>query len=95
MESPYVVALVGAFFMFVAMPAIISFSIYHEKKLKLQRELARSGGAELQAQLAATMTELERMRERMAVLERLFTDDDRRLAGEIERLRTDQVSPRA
>ena len=42
-----------------------------------------SGGAE-------THAELERLRKRVAVLEQLVTDDDRRLAGEIERLRRDQ-----
>lgn len=31
--------------------------------------------------------ELQRLKERVAVLERLFTDDDRKLANEIERLR--------
>jgi hypothetical protein len=33
------------------------------------------------------MAELHRLKDRVAVLERLMTDDDRKLAGEIERLR--------
>lgn len=90
MESEHIIVLVGAFFLFVAMPAIISFSIYHEKKLKLQREIVRAGGEEMQRDMARTLAELETMRERLAVLERLVTDDDRRLAGEIDRLGRDK-----
>jgi cell division protein FtsB len=74
---------IGSFCLFVAMPAIISIASYQEKKLKLQRDIAMSGGAE-------TRAELESLRQRVAVLERLLTDDDRRLAGEIEQLRRDQ-----
>lgn len=36
-----------------------------------------------------TSAELDRLRKRVSVLERLLTDDDRRLASEIERLRRD------
>ena len=32
-----------------------------------------------------------RLKDRVAVLERLLTDDDRKLAGEIERLRREDV----
>ena len=62
------------------MPTIISIASYKEKKLKLQRELAKAGGQEMRA-------EIESLRERVAVLERLVTSEDVRLAGEIERLR--------
>lgn len=44
------------------------------------------GGAEAAAN-RVTQVELEKLKERVAVLERLLTDDDRRLAGEIDRLR--------
>jgi hypothetical protein len=71
---------IGSFALFVAMPAVIGFSDYKIKKLKLERELARSGGDEMRA-------EVESLRERVAVLERLATSEDLRLAGEIERLR--------
>lgn len=90
-EDFWVVA-VGAVCLFVIMPAIISVSSYMEKKLKLQREQLKSGGDELRAQLAATLSELERMRERMAVMERLVTDDDRRLSSDIERLRRENTT---
>lgn len=75
----FFIAVFGAACLFIFMPAIISYSIYQEKKLKLQRELARSGGAEVKA-------EVEDLRVRVAVLERLVTDSDRHLAGEIDRL---------
>lgn len=91
MEQEFWIVVVGATCLFVVMPAIISVSSYMEKKLKLQREQLKSGGEELRAQLAATLIELEQMRERMAVMERLVTDDDRRLSNEIERLRRENV----
>jgi hypothetical protein len=71
---------IGSFFLFVAMPVVISIASYQEKKLKLQRDLAQAGGADMRA-------EIESLRERVAVLERLATSEDLRLAGEIERLR--------
>ena len=46
------------------------------------------GGSErLEAILAETQKEVATLRERVQVLEKLVTDDDRRLATEIERLR--------
>jgi hypothetical protein len=71
---------IGSFFLFAVMPAVIALGSYHEKKLKLQREIAQAGGAEMRA-------EIESLRVRVAVLERLATSEDLRLAGEIERLR--------
>ena len=71
---------IGSFFLFVAMPAVIGIASYQEKKLKLQRDIAISGGEDMRA-------EIESLRERVAVLERLATSEDLRLAGEIERLR--------
>ena len=81
MESvaEFLIPVLGMLCLFVIMPAIISYSIFQEKKLKLQRELAKSGGAE-------TRAEVEDLRVRVAVLERLVTDGDRNLAGEIDRL---------
>ena len=38
-------------------------------------------------ELAASRNDVEQLRDRVAVLERLATDGDRRLAGEIDRLR--------
>lgn len=70
----------------VVMPLIIGFFSYKEKELKLKRELAIGASAEMKAELAAMRDETARLRERVAVLERLATDDDRRLADQISRL---------
>jgi hypothetical protein len=40
--------------------------------------------------VAETSAEVARLRERVQVLEKLVTDDDRKLADEIERLRRDR-----
>ncbi len=82
------IVLIGGFFLFIGMPAVIGFSDYKIKKLKLERDLAQAGGNEMRV-------ELEGLRERVAVLERLATSEDRRLSGEIERLRRTEtgVSP--
>lgn len=63
--------------------------------INLEREKVRakaaikSGGAEA-ARLEGVVTEMQgemqRLRDRVAVLERLVTDDDRRLSAEISRL---------
>ena len=37
------------------------------------------------------MNELHRLKDRVAVLERLLTDDDRKLASEIDRLRAEDL----
>jgi hypothetical protein len=42
-----------------------------------------------------TRAELAQLRSRVATLERLVTDDDRRLAGEIARLSRTEISPPA
>lgn len=83
-----VIVAIGSFFLFVGMPTVIGYFSYQEKKLKLQRDLAQSGGEDMRA-------ELDRLRERVGVLERLATDDDRKLAGDIERLRKHDISPGA
>ncbi len=94
MSEEFWIVAIGGFFLFGVMPAVIGFFSYQEKKLKLQRDQIKLGGAEVSTQLAATLVELERMRERMAVLERLVTDDDRRLSAEIGRLAKDHPPPR-
>ena len=70
----------------IVMPLIIGFMSYQEKKLKLQREIALAGGADLRRELAQTQETVERLRERVAVLERLATSEDRRIGDEIDRL---------
>jgi len=63
---------------------------YRLKSQKMQLEMAReersSGAAN-----GEVMAELHRLKDRVAVLERLLTDDDRKLAGEIERLRREDM----
>ncbi len=51
-------------------------------KLEMMREQGLSSASE-----GEIMRELQKLKERVAVLERIATDDDRKLAGEIERLR--------
>lgn len=70
----------------VLMPLIIGHYSLQEKKIKLQRELAMSGGADMQRELAAMRALVEHMSDRMAVMERIVTDDDRRVAREIDGL---------
>lgn len=55
-------------------------------KLEMMREERSSGAAS-----GEVMAELHRLKDRVAVLERLMTDDDRKLAGEIERLRREDA----
>lgn len=81
------IPVLGILGIFIMMPAIIGYFSLEEKKLKLQRELAKSGGAEIKA-------EVEDLRVRVAVLEKLVTDGDRALAGEIDRLTTAQTNRR-
>jgi hypothetical protein len=70
--------------------------------IKLERDKirARSRGAGEEAdQLRGVVGELHhdvaKLKDRVRVLEKLVTDDDRRLADEIERLRRSESSPRA
>lgn len=57
---------------------------------KMARINARGGGEaadRLERIVAEQAAEMQKMRDRISVLEKLVTDDDRRLAGEIEKLR--------
>ncbi len=78
---------VGALGFGVLMPAIIGYFSLQEKKLKAQRDIALQTGGDMRRELDETRAEVQRLRERMAVLERLATDGDRHLASEIDRLR--------
>jgi hypothetical protein len=75
-------------------PALVMISIFgvilgviitshEERKLKLKIEADKAAGNVIAGEAQA---EIARLKERVAVLERLATDDDRRLAGEISRL---------
>jgi len=79
--------------MFVALAGMGTFlaMISMAHKARIAKYSALRGGGEDAARLeqivAATSAEVARLRERVQVLEKLVTDDDRRLASEIERLR--------
>lgn len=64
--------------------AILSGTFIKSQKMKLDmlREQNASG-----AMSSETQNEIQRLKDRVAVLERLITDGDRRLASDIERLR--------
>lgn len=68
--------------------AIIASAVLRSQKMKLDiaREERASGASD-----AEVMREIQRLKERVAVLEKLATDDDRKLAGEIDRLRSDEL----
>ena len=70
--------------------------------LKLEREKVKAksrGYGEETDQLRGVVGEMHKdiakLKDRVRVLEKLVTDDDRRLADEIERLRRTETSPRA
>jgi hypothetical protein len=70
------------------MIAIIANAALRAQKMKLDmmREQRVSGASEQEM-----MRELSALKDRVAVLEKLVTDDDRRLANDIERLRSADI----
>ena len=62
--------------------AIISSAYLKSQKMKLDMAQANRASSASEAEM---MSELQRLKDRVAVLERLATDGDRKLAGEIER----------
>lgn len=67
---------------------VVKWGLAHEEK---RLALKANGGADFQRMehvLASTQAEVMSLRERVQVLEKLATDDDRRLASDIERLRS-------
>ncbi|HVY89027.1 MAG TPA: hypothetical protein VG942_09185 [Hyphomonadaceae bacterium] len=82
--------------MFVAIAGMGTFlamvSMIHRSKMAQIKAGAGSENATRLEQIVAQNTaEVARLRERVQVLEKLVTDDDRRLAGEIERLRQSEA----
>lgn len=73
---------------------VVRWGLKHEEK-RMELRANRTGApvevARLEQILTATQTEMARLRERVQVLEKLVTDDDRRLATDIERLRSTDV----
>ncbi len=68
--------------------AIIVGYLLKSQKLKLDMIREQRGS---DASNSEVMAELHRLKDRVAVLERLLTDDDRKLATEIDRLRGGDV----
>ena len=61
------------------------------KNQKLKLEMMREQGGTDALANKVTQAELEKLKDRVAVLERLLTDDDRRIANEISRLQSTEV----
>ena len=77
---------------FVAIAGMATFlvMIWMINRAEIAKARAKTGSsdviAKLESALAETSTEMARLRDRVAVLERLATDEDRRVASEISRL---------
>lgn len=56
-------------------------------------EMSRGGSREDAAIMGAMQAQIEKLTDRVAVLERLVTDDDRRLSREIDSLRSRDRPP--
>ncbi|MBI1359175.1 MAG: hypothetical protein GC155_02705 [Alphaproteobacteria bacterium] len=67
---------------------IVTMALKHaERKARLRAGLGSEDTARLTAIVDDLQKETASLRSRVAVLEKLVTDDDRNLAGEIEKLR--------
>jgi hypothetical protein len=81
---------------FVAVSGMATFllMIWMIGRAEVAKARARGGSREdrdrLERIVAETSAEVARLRDRVQVLEKLVTDDDRKLADEIERLRRDR-----
>ncbi len=72
----------------LGMVAVVGGLIIKSQKMKLEMMRLSGAGSAVQDE---TARELQKLKDRVAVLERLLTDDDRKLAGEIERLRREDA----
>ncbi len=77
----------------VGLVAVIGGQRIEREKLKLKQIQAAAVAGDANA-VNGAMAEIERLKKRVAVLEKLVTDDDRRLSEEIGRLR-EGADPRA
>lgn len=68
--------------------AVICGYLIKSQKMKLDMMREQRGS---DASNGEVMAELHRLKDRVAVLERLMTDDDRKLASDIDRLRGDDL----
>jgi hypothetical protein len=67
--------------------AILSGTYIKAQKMKLDMAQASRASSASESEM---MAEIQRLKDRVAVLERLATDGDRKLAGDIDRLRDDR-----
>ena len=82
----------------VAMVAVFAFVItmmafrHEERRMGViaQGDAGKGEIARLEQILAANQAEMAKLRDRVQVLERLVTDEDRNLASEINRLKSEQ-----
>jgi hypothetical protein len=90
MDPGFSIALIfGTIFFFVYL--IVRMNIRHsQEKLRIRHGAGAAAGPD--PGVAAAHIEIAALKERVQVLERLATDDDRRLASEINRLRADARS---
>lgn len=89
MEAIVISIVLGVTVIMAASVQIIRMALAHEeKRLALKADVGDA--ARLEQIVAANTTEMVRLRQRVEVLERLATDGDRQLAGDIERLRSEQ-----
>jgi hypothetical protein len=89
MEAVMISIVVGIAVIMAASVQIIRMALAHEEK---RLALKHGGGdaARLEQIVASNEAEMAKLRQRVEVLERLATDGDRKLAGDIERLRSEQ-----
>jgi len=73
----------------IVIVAVIGYVSIKETQIKMQAKGAVEGQDRINAETAA---EIARLRARLEVIERLLTDDDRKLSREIAQLRSGQVS---
>ena len=75
---------------------IVTMALRHSERKARIRAGALDAGEDVQRLTSIVETqhrETEKLRERVAVLEKLVTDDDRKLASEIEHLRRNESRP--
>jgi hypothetical protein len=92
---------IGLFEFVLGLVVIGSVASIVQQGIKLERDKVRRGAREADgetAQLGGIVSDLHqdvaKLKDRVRVLEKLVTDDDRRLADEIERLRRTDAGAR-
>jgi cell division protein FtsB len=94
MEDKIIVGVVvGIAIVFAATIQIIRMGLAHEEK-RLALKHGAGDTSRLEQVIAANEAEMARLRQRVEVLERLVTDDERRLSREISGLQGEPASVR-